>query len=89
MGDFPIKYNQTRMNWTPETKCTSGGVAQVVLAAGNKWRGGDERRIGDQNADKMNLHDAHWFSDDHARDAMHDLENAGHSDAVDSQQNAS
>ena len=40
-------------------QCTSGGVAHVVLAAGNKWHGSDERRIGDQNADKMNLHDAH------------------------------
>lgn len=46
---------------------------------------GDERRIGDQNADKMNLHDAHWFSDDHAWDTMRDLENTGLSDAADSQ----
>ena len=36
---------------------------------------------GDQNADKMNLHDAHWFSDDHAWDTMRDLENTGLSDA--------
>ena len=58
-GRLPHEVYQTRINWTPERQCTSGGVAHVVLAAGNKWRGGDERRIGDQNADKTNLHDAH------------------------------
>ena len=41
-GDFPIKYIQTKYELDPpERQFTSGGVAQVVLVAGNKWRGGD------------------------------------------------
>jgi len=47
------------VNWTldSERQCTSGGVAQVTLLAGYEYRGGDQRFIGDQSADKLNLYD--------------------------------
>ena len=49
------------MNWTPERQCASGGVAQVVLAREISGVVVTRGALVDQNADKMNLHDAHWF----------------------------
>jgi len=74
----------------------SSGVAQVVLVAGNKWRGGDQRFIGDQSADKTNLYDnyttlADAIISNSIRRLMNMpgtecvmLGNAGHTDAADS-----
>jgi len=74
----------------------SGGVAQVVLVAGNKWHGGDQRFIGDQSADKTNLYDnyttlADAIISNSIRRLMNMpgtecvmLGNAGHTDAADS-----
>lgn len=45
--DLSIKCIQTKHALEPERQWTSDGVVQVVLTAGNKWRG-------------SNLHDARW-----------------------------
>ena len=69
-----------------------------MLVVGNKWRGGDQRFIGDQSADKTNLYDNYTtladtiFSNSICR-LMNTpargtecvmLGNAGHTDAADS-----